>query len=94
MLVQSVQFTFAPQDAGTAEALFRELREASRKEEGVVAFEVARGVEKPNLFALWEVYRDERALETHRATDHFRRLVLEGVRSLAIDRVAEIAVPI
>ena len=42
MLVQFVQFTFAPQDADKAEAILRELRDASRKEDGVVGFDVVR----------------------------------------------------
>jgi quinol monooxygenase YgiN len=52
VLIQSVQFTFAPGDGDKAEAILRELREASRKEEGVIAFEVARSQEKPNVFVL------------------------------------------
>ena len=94
MLVQSVHFTFAPEDGDKAEAIFRELRDASRKEEGVIAFDVARGAEKPTMFALWEVYRDRQALDAHTATEHFKRLVLDGVRALARERNAEIVVPI
>jgi len=94
MIVQSVHYTFAPGDAGTAEAIFRELRDASREEEGVIGFEVARSMENPNAFALWEQYEDEAALEAHKGTEHFRRLVVGGVRPLALQRIAEVAVPI
>jgi autoinducer 2-degrading protein len=94
MLIQSVQFTFAPEDGDKAVAILRELREASRKEEGVIAFEVARSQEKPNVFALWEEYRDEAALDFHKATEHYNRLVLDGVRPLARERSGVMAVPI
>jgi quinol monooxygenase YgiN len=94
VLIQSVQFTFAPRDGDKAEAILRELREASRKEEGVIAFEVARSQEKPNVFVLWEEYRDEAALDFHKATEHYNRLVLNGVRPLAQERSGEMAVPI
>ena len=94
MLIQSVRFTFDIADAVEAEAQFRELRDASRKEAGVVGFEVAKGVEQPNVFALWEVYRDQDALDAHQATDHFARLVLNGVRPLAQQRSADLVVPI
>jgi autoinducer 2-degrading protein len=94
MLIQSVQFTFAPEDGDKAVAILRELREASRKEEGVIAFEVARSQEKPNVFALWEEYRDEAALDFHKATEHYNRLVLDGVRPLARERSGVTAVPI
>jgi autoinducer 2-degrading protein len=94
MIVSAVVFTFAPEDADKAEAMFRELRDASLKEPGIVRFEVGRGDEKPNLFALWEVYRDRDAMIAHRDTEHFKRLVVNGVRQLAQQRTAETVAPI
>ena len=94
MVVQCIHFTFAAENAEKAEAIFRELRDASRKEEGVIGFEVARSQEKPNVFVLWEQYRDNAALEDHMATEHFKRLVLGGARALAQERDAERLVPI
>lgn len=63
MLIQSVHFTFAPEDADKAESILRDLRDASRREEGVVGFDVARSQEMPNVFVLWEQYRDRAALD-------------------------------
>jgi quinol monooxygenase YgiN len=94
MLIQSIHFTFAPEDAGAAETMLRELRDASRTEAGVIAFEVARSHEKTNVFVLWEQYRDETALEAHTLTEHFQRLVIHGVRPLAQQRIAEKLFPI
>ncbi len=94
MLINSVHYTFAPEDADKAEAILRELRDTSRKEEGVIAFEVARSREKPNVFALWEAYSDEAAWDAHVATDHFKRLAVNGVRPLAQQRSAETVFPI
>lgn len=94
MLIQNVHFTFAPEDGDKAESILRDLRDASRKEEGVIAFDVARSQAKPNVFVLWEVYRDKAALDSHIATDHYNRLVLNGVRPLAQERSGEIVLPI
>jgi quinol monooxygenase YgiN len=94
MLIQSVHYTFPPEHADEAETLLRELRDRSRCEEGVLAFDVARGLERPNVFALWEEYKDERALEAHKTSEHFERLVLNGIRPLAQQRSGETAVPI
>jgi quinol monooxygenase YgiN len=94
MLIVSIHYTFAPQDADKVEAIFRELRDASRKEEGVITFDVARSREKPNVFALWEEYRDQAALDAHVASEHFKRLALNGVRPLAQQRSAETVFPI
>ncbi|MGZ3509916.1 MAG: putative quinol monooxygenase [Vulcanimicrobiaceae bacterium] len=89
MLIHLLHFTFAPEDAEKAEAIMRELCDASRKEEGVIAFETARSQEQPNVFVLWEEYRDNAAWDAHAATEHFKRLVLNGLRPLAQQRNAE-----
>jgi autoinducer 2-degrading protein len=94
VLIQSVRYTFANGDGARAEAMFRELRDSSRVEEGVVAFDIARSAEQPDQFALWEVYRDQAALDSHMASAHFRRLVIDGVRQLAKERHGEILLPI
>jgi len=72
VIVNSIHCTFAPKDADEVETLFRELRDASLSEPEVGEFQVGRSVEKPNVFALWEVYRDREALDAHRTTDHLR----------------------
>jgi quinol monooxygenase YgiN len=94
MIISSIQFTFASKDADKAESIFRELRDASVKEPGVVEFQVGRSEENPNLFALWEVYRDKDAVDAHRASEHYQRLVVNGIRPLAEQRVVETVVPI
>lgn len=94
MLIQSIHFTFAAEDADKAEGFLRELRDESRKEDGVISFDVGRSKDQPNVFALWEVYRDNAALDAHVATDHFQRLVIHGVRIMAKQRNAETVFPI
>jgi (4S)-4-hydroxy-5-phosphonooxypentane-2,3-dione isomerase len=93
-LIQNVQFTFAPEDAAEAEAMFRELCDASRSEAGVVSFDVGRSQANANVFALWEVYRDQGAFDFHKNTGHYQRLVTDGVRPLAKERSGEVLSPI
>jgi len=92
--IQSVHFTFAPEDAERVVEIFKELRTLSQAEAGVVGFEVARSKDKPNVFLLWEVYRDEAALKAHMETEHFRRLVIGAIRPLAKERLAETVFPL
>lgn len=94
MLIQSIVYTFAPEDADKAETMLRELRDLSRKEDGIVTFDVARSKEKPNVFVLWEEYKDQAAIDSHLATEHFKRLGINGIRILAKQRVAEVAIPL
>lgn len=94
MLIHTIIYTFAAGDGDKAESILHELRDLSRAEKGVVRFDVARSREKPNVFALWEVYDDQAALDAHLASDHFRRLGLNGVRVLAKERIGETVFPI
>ena len=94
MIVSAIQFTFAAKDADRAESLLREIRDASVKEPGVARFDVARGSDDPNVFVLWEMYRDQDAIDAHKSSEHFKRLVLNGIRPLATQRVAVTATPI
>ena len=94
MIISAIQFTFAAKDADKAESLLREIRDASVKEPGVVRFEVGRSTDDPNVFVLWEVYRDQAAVEAHKASPHFKQFVLDGIRPLALERTAVSATPI
>ncbi len=94
MLIQSIHYTFAPEDADRVAAILIELRDLSLQEPGIMQFEVARGKDRPNVFALWEVYRDDVALKAHLESDHFQRLGINGIRRLAKERLAEIALPL
>jgi quinol monooxygenase YgiN len=94
VFIQLVRYTFAPEDVDRVAGILTELRDLSRQEPGILAFVVARSEEKPNVFALWEEYRDEAALEAHAETEHFARLVVRGIRLLAKERVAERLFPL
>jgi quinol monooxygenase YgiN len=94
MIVSAIQFTFASKDADTSEKILREIRDASIKEPGVVRFDVARSSDDPNVFVLWEVYRDQAAVDDHKKSEHFKRLVINGIRPLAQQRTAVTATPI
>jgi len=94
MLIQSIHYTVADEDGDRAAELFTELQELSRREPGIIAFDIGRSKERPAVFALWEVYRDEAALAAHVASEHFARLVIGGVRRLVVERNAETVFPL
>ena len=52
-------------------ALFAKLTEASRKEPGCVMYQVHRHKTDSRRFFIYEQYKDEAALEAHRASPHF-----------------------
>ena len=87
MLVQVVYLEVQPEKL---EAFLTEARanaQASRAEADVTQFDLLQQSDSPHRFMLYEVYRDEAALETHRHTPHFQRWVERGVPLLTGERV-------
>jgi quinol monooxygenase YgiN len=94
MIINSIHITFSAKDAAVAESLLRELRDQSRREAGVIQYDVGRSIEKPNAFALWEVYRSPEDLAAHRASEHFQRLYVTSIRPLVQDQSIERVMPV
>jgi (4S)-4-hydroxy-5-phosphonooxypentane-2,3-dione isomerase len=76
------------------ERALRELVPLARSEAGCSLFEAARSQDDPDLFLLLEHYRDEAAVEAHRETPHFKRLVEGTVVPLLEERVRQALSPI
>jgi (4S)-4-hydroxy-5-phosphonooxypentane-2,3-dione isomerase len=57
-------------------------------EPGCLVWQVWRSVDERNVFHFHEVYRDEAALEEHRATTHFQKIVGGELRPRAASRQA------
>ena len=72
-------------EAETA-ALFSKLTEESRKEPGCVMYVVHRHRTEPRRFFIYEQYKDDAALEAHRAAPHFLQYVKKELPKLA-DRI-------
>jgi len=51
--------------------IFSKLTAESRKEPGCAMFQVHRHRTEPRRFFIYEQYKDDAALESHRATPHF-----------------------
>jgi autoinducer 2-degrading protein len=51
--------------------LFAKLTEESRKEAGCLMYQVHRHKTEPRRFFIYEQYKDDAALEAHRAAPHF-----------------------
>jgi quinol monooxygenase YgiN len=67
-------------------AVFSKQAEESRKEPGCVMFVVHRHKTEPRRFFVYEQYKDDAALEAHRATPHFLQYVKKELPKIG-DRV-------
>ena len=61
----------------------REVERASRQEPGCLMFVVHRHRSDPRLFFVYEQYRDDEALETHRQSAHFQKYAVTALRTSA-----------
>jgi quinol monooxygenase YgiN len=59
-----------------------------------VLYRAARSIEQPDVFILFEEYTGQAALEAHRETPHFRRLIEGAIVPLLDKREREVAVPV
>lgn len=77
-----IQVVYLEVRDGALESFFKEAlanAEESRKEAGVIQFDLLQQADLQNQFMLYEVYQDEAALEAHRKTAHFQRWLEVGV---------------
>jgi (4S)-4-hydroxy-5-phosphonooxypentane-2,3-dione isomerase len=89
MIGLHITYTVRPEAADEAAGYLAEMAAAVREHEpGCLAWIATRDGERPEVFHLTELYADEAAQEAHRETEHFERLVVNGFRGLATDRVA------
>lgn len=72
-----VRFTFAPEDRDEMAEALRLLTAASRQEEGCISY-IPHHVEgDADTLVIYEQYRDEEALQAHRASAHFKKYAVE-----------------
>jgi len=65
-------------------SIFSKLTEGARREPGCLMYQVHRHKTEPRRFFIYEQYKDDAALEAHRAAPHF----LEFARK-ALPKIAE-----
>ncbi len=89
MVSFTVRMRFAPEDRQEVTEALRELALASRQEPGCVTY-VPHFVEgEPDTVLIYEQYTNAAALETHRASEHFRNYAIGGLYQRMRERSSE-----
>jgi quinol monooxygenase YgiN len=86
MVVLAVTWVAKPGHEADVAALFSKLTEESRKEPDCVMYQVHRHRTEPRRFFIYEQYKNEAALEAHRAASHFLQYAKKDLPKIA-DRV-------
>jgi quinol monooxygenase YgiN len=90
MICIAVTYVIKPGHEDEAIRLFDEMTPLSRAEPGCRFYQAHRSTTDPRRFFLYEQYDDPAALDAHRATDHFARLVAGRLFHLIESRAPEI----
>jgi len=73
---------------------FRKLQEETRREPGCINYFVQRSRENPQVYMVYEQYKDEAALQAHRETSHFQEYGKNGFYRFVEERRAELFDPV
>lgn len=89
MISFTVRMTFRSEDREDILQFLRELTRFSRREEGCVSY-IAHTVEgNPDTILIYEQYRDDAAVEAHRASEHFAKYAVGGLYQKMLERSVE-----
>jgi quinol monooxygenase YgiN len=72
MISFAVRLRFTPEDRAEVAESLRMLSTASRQEPGCISYIPHHLEDDPDTVLIYEQYRDEKALEAHRASEHFK----------------------
>ena len=89
MISFTVRMKFRPDDRSRIAELLTSLAEAARNEPGCVSF-IPHTVEgEHDTVVIYEQYRDQAAVDSPRASRHFREYVVGGLYQLMLERQVE-----
>jgi len=89
MISFTVRMRFSPDDHDDIERILRELTRLSRHEPGCVSY-IPHFIDgDANTVLIYEQYKDEAAVEAHRATAHFAQFAIGGLYQKMLDRSVE-----
>ncbi len=90
MIVLKVDMLVKPGAEEKCKELIRILQEHSRREPGCLIYVGHQSTEDPRRFFFYEQYRDQAALEAHRAAPYFKQYVHGGLDPIMEQRTREL----
>ena len=94
MLVLAVTWVAKEGKEKEVAELFRQLTPEARNEPGCLMFVVHTHNERPREFFIYEQYRDQAALDAHRATPHFQKIARGSLLEVAERKEGNLYTPL
>lgn len=85
----TVRMRFNSEDRGEITGLLERLAAASREEPGCLSYIPHWSEAAADTVLIYEQYRDNAALEAHRASEHFRKFAVAGLYQRMLERTVE-----
>lgn len=89
MISFTVRMKFRTDDRQRVAELLTSLARASRQEPGCVTYLPHTVDGEPDTVVIYEQYTDQKALDAHRASQHFKDCAVGGLYQLMLDRQME-----
>ena len=89
MITFTVRMRFRSDDRARVAEILTALAHASRQESGCVTYIPHTVDGDADTVLIYEQYRDQQAVDNHRATPHFRDYAVGGLYQLMLDRHVE-----
>jgi quinol monooxygenase YgiN len=94
MLILVVRVTIKAGHEDEVLVPFRKLQDETRREPGCIMYLVQRSRDDSRRYLIYEQYKDQAALDTHRASPHFKEYATNGFYRFVEERQAELFDPI
>jgi len=94
MLILVVRVTIKAGHEDEVLAPFGKLQEETRREPGCIMYLVQRSRDDSRRYLIYEQYKDQAALDAHRASPHFKEYATNGFYRFVEERQAELFDPI
>jgi quinol monooxygenase YgiN len=89
MISFTVRMKFRPEERQQVAEVLTALARQSREEPGCVSYDPHIVEGEPDTVVIYEQYKDQKAVEAHRASAHFREYVVGGLYQMMLDRQVE-----
>ena len=94
MLILAVRVTIKAGHEDEVVVPLRKLQEETRREPGCISYFAQRSREDRRRYLIYEQYKDQAALDAHRASPHFMEYGTNGLYRFVEERQAELFDPI
>jgi autoinducer 2-degrading protein len=94
MIILKVEMLVKPGTEEKCKEYIRVLQEHSRKEPGCVQYAGHQSLDDPRRFLMYEVYKDQAALQAHRNAPYFKEYVNGGLDGIMESRSRELYSPL